>query len=924
MSLKYKIIIILIVSIMLTIVPASLYMMDKRESDLISAIVQQQTVISSIMAQTTLNILLMNGGDIETSCVDVKEMFTFLRPFFSEGLIYADAILMSSGNDKNGAILASISRGPLPTFLLPWNNRVDNKTLEQLLASSGRCREYTDPSGETYMIFSAYGALPGKPPFCIGRLVFSKSVILAPVRSRQRLMMVAFFLFLVFIMTIGYIFTTFLSQRITTLIRGVKMIEAGNLSGSISVESHDELGVLAEAFNTMARKLEQKIIELQKTNEALSRMDRIKDEFLANTSHELRTPINGIVGITESLLEGAAGEMNENMRKNLSMIASSGRRLGGLVNDILDFSRLRNSDIELQFTAVDMRVVTDLVLSIMRTLGARKNIMLVNLIGPECPLVIGDEDRLQQVLLNLVGNAIKFSEKGDVIVSAETVTHGIQRYLAVSVTDSGIGIPEDALGRIFQSFEQGDGSVSRTYGGTGLGLAISRKLLELHGGDIQVASRDGEGSCFTFTIPLCEERRSTGVEQSPDRIARKINYTVDRMIEKQGAVASGQADAGSAHGRILIVDDEPVNLQVLINHLGIEGYDVLIATNGPEALKIIEDSGAPDLVLLDIMMPQMSGFEVCRIIRRKYSSHELPVVIITARKRTDDIIAGIEAGANDYLLKPFDRQELLARVRNLLILKHAVREQRELSILEKEMATARQIQRSILPEKLPSMPGLDIQAGYRPMRAVGGDLYDFYPIDEKRIGIFIADVSGHGTPAAIISSMLKVVFSLSPHAAENPAFVLEWMNTSLSGYSHGHFISALYAIVDLEQRLLTVANAGHWPLLLWRARENSLVETGKPGRIIGFFPELRISSHTVPLETGDRLILYTDGILEQRDPSGRLYGEDGFHAMIRSSGNLAARDMIETLFMSLSAWSGSEQTDVFEDDVTIVVIDLTD
>ncbi len=922
MSLKYKIIIILIVSILLTIVPASLYMMDKRESDLISAIVQQQTVISSIMAQTTLNILLMNGGDIETSCVDVKEMFTFLRPFFSEGLIYADAILLSSGNDRNGTILASISRGPLPTFLLPWNNRVDSKTLEQLLASSGMCREYTDPSGETYMIFSAYGALPGKSPFCIGRLVFSKSVILAPVRSRQRLMMVAFFLFLVFIMTIGYMFTTFLSQRITTLIRGVKMIEAGNLSGSIRVESHDELGVLAEAFNTMARKLEQKIIELQNTNEALSRMDRIKDEFLANTSHELRTPINGIVGITESLLEGAAGEMNENMRKNLSMIASSGRRLGGLVNDILDFSRLRNSDIELQLTTVDMRVVTDLVMSIMRTLAARKNIRLVNLIGRECPLVIGDEDRLQQVLLNLVGNAIKFSDKGDVTVSAETVTQGMQRYLAVSVTDLGIGIPEDALGRIFQSFEQGDGSVSRTYGGTGLGLAISRKLLELHGGDIQVKSREGEGSCFTFTVPLCEERRFAGVEQSQDRMVRKVNYTVERMMEKQGAVASGQA--GSAHGRILIVDDEPVNLQVLINHLGIEGYDVLIATNGPEALKIIEESGAPDLVLLDIMMPQMSGFEVCRIIRRKYSSHELPVVIITARKRTDDIIAGIEAGANDYLLKPFDRQELLARVRNLLVLKHAVREQRELSILEKEMATARQIQRSILPEKLPSMPGLDIQAGYRPMRAVGGDLYDFYPIDEKRIGIFIADVSGHGTPAAIISSMLKVVFSLSPHAAENPAFVLEWMNESLSGYSHGHFISALYAIVDMEQRQLTVANAGHWPLLLWRARENSLAEAGKPGRIMGFFPELRISSHTVPLEKGDRLILYTDGILEQRDQSGHLYGEEGFHAMIRSSGDLTAGEMIEALFMSLSEWSGGEQGDVFEDDVTIVVIDLAD
>ena len=919
MSLKYKIIFIVLLCVFLLIVPASWYFMDKREKDQISAIIQQQRIISSMIAQSTLNILLMNGGDITTSAVDIKEMLSFLKPFFSDGLIYADAILLSS-DEKNGTILASLSSGESPSFLISWNRRTDDNTLSKLRKTAGSHWEYIDPSGESYLVFSALGALPNKPPFCIGRLVFSKSVVLEPVRASQKVLSIGLLFLIFFIIIIGYIFTSFLSRRINTIISGVKMIEAGNLSGSVSVESHDELGVLAVAFNNMARKLEQKISELQNSNEALSRMDRLKDEFLANTSHELRTPINGIVGIAESLLEGAGGELTEKMSKNLDMIASSGRRLGSLVNDILDFSRLKNRDLELRFNAVDMRIVTQLVVSITRSLAERKKIAIRNLITQDCPLVLGDEDRLQQILLNLIGNAIKYSEKGEVAVSAEPVTHNGQDYLEVSILDTGIGIPEAIMERLFQSFEQGDGSVSRSQGGTGLGLAITRKLVELHGGEIHVKSQVGAGSCFSFTIPVCTDAEHVNRRRSTDLVEQPADFRMNHLIDREGISPVEFRKSGT--GRILIVDDESVNLQVLINHLGIEGFDVLIATSGHEALNIIEERGAPDLILLDVMMPQMSGFEVCQIIRKKYSLHELPIVMVTARKRTEDIISGIEAGANDYIVKPFDRQELLARVNNLLMLKRAVREQQELSILEKEMETARTIQMSILPENLPALTGLDIQVGYRPMRAVGGDFYDFFIIDDKRVGVFIADVSGHGTPAAIISSMLKVVFTLSAHTAEDPSLLLESLNTSLCGYSHGHFISALYAIVDIEKMLLTVANSGHWPLLICRSGQNSLTEVGKPGRVIGIFEELCVETQSVPMQAGDRLVFFTDGILEHRDRSGRFYGEDGLHDLIRSCQKLDANGLIDTLFKSLNAWSGSEQGDVLEDDATVIVVDL--
>ena len=421
------------------------------------------------------------------------------------------------------------------------------------------------------------------------------------------------------------------------------------------------------------RKLHEKQRELQREKEVaealrhsaeqLRQADKLKDEFLANTSHELRTPLNGIIGLAESLVDGIAGELNDSMRYNLSMIVSSGKRLANLVNDILDFSQLRYKEIELQLKPVDVREVVEVVIMLSKPLiGEEKKLQLINSIPPDLPLVNADENRLQQVLYNLIGNGIKFTEEGSVVVSAEErhkhVNGERQSLVAIIVSDSGIGIPETKLERIFESFEQGEGSVAREYGGTGLGLAVTKQLIELHQGDIQVDSVVGVGSQFIFTLPIAKDQVLPKTDKSKSKIMS------DKQTSQQDIQMPILPDSnGEGRFRVLIVDDEPVNLQVLVNHLALQDYSLFQATSGMEALEAIGQGLKPDIILLDVMMPKMSGYEVCRRLRKYFSPSELPIIMLTAKTHLENIAEGLEAGANDYLTKPVAKTELLARIK---------------------------------------------------------------------------------------------------------------------------------------------------------------------------------------------------------------------------------------------------------------------
>ena len=489
------------------------------------------------------------------------------------------------------------------------------------------------------------------------------------------------FIFVIIITTIALFLSNSISRPVTELTEVAEVIASGDLYQKIKLNREDELGRLAKSFETMRDSIRKQINNLnllnnkiEAQNEKLKRTDRIKDEFLANTSHELHTPINGIIGIADSMLEGVTGEITDPQRHNLSLIVNSGRRLSNLINDILDFSKLRHQDLKLHIKPLDMSVITHIVLMLSQTLVKNKDLRLLNLIKKDIPAVDADENRIQQILYNLIGNAIKFTEQGEVSVSAEVR----EELLAITVSDTGIGIPREKYESIFKSFEQADGSNIRKYGGTGLGLSITRQLVELHGGQIWLESEPGKGSNFTFTIPLSkEEAQTTELLNESSQItgiweitAETENLTVSAETNENQALTEGIR-------HILIVDDEPVNLQVLKNYLSLHHYSVYMVSHGQKALELIESGRRFDLVLLDIMMPGMSGYEVCQRLREKYSADELPILMATAKNRIEDLITGFRSGANDYLTKPFSKKELLARVESLLSLKNLTNERKQ-------------------------------------------------------------------------------------------------------------------------------------------------------------------------------------------------------------------------------------------------------
>ncbi len=422
-------------------------------------------------------------------------------------------------------------------------------------------------------------------------------------------------------------------------------------------------------FKTLAheKELEQQRILV----DGLRRIDKMKDEFLANTSHELRTPLNGIIGLAESLMDGATGVLPKPTRDNLQMIVGSGRRLTKLVDNILDFAKLKSQKAVVEARPQDLHHITAAVLELSRHLLGGKAVQLVNQIAPGT-LVLADENRLQQILHNLVGNAIKFTESGAVTVSSALADGG---YLQICISDTGIGIPKDKFARIFESFEQADGSTARLYGGTGLGLAITKELVELHGGKIWVDSEINVGSKFIFTLPPASgEIAPRPAQRSEQMMADEAGAFLQRVADNQPSSEAAaempvhpDAHSFSSGLKILVVDDEPVNRQVLNNTLSVLKIQVIEAEDGPSGLVAIE-ADLPHLVLLDVMMPRMSGFEVCRKIREKYVANDLPVIMLTAKNQAADVIEGLSCGANDYLIKPFSRTELVARLKTHLSL----------------------------------------------------------------------------------------------------------------------------------------------------------------------------------------------------------------------------------------------------------------
>ncbi|RFU67405.1 response regulator [Peribacillus saganii] len=452
----------------------------------------------------------------------------------------------------------------------------------------------------------------------------------------------------------------------------------------------EELRMINEQLEERTREAEERSYELEKAKvdlefqaEQLKLNSKYKSEFLANMSHELRTPLNSIVILSE-MMTHPDEQLSEEHREFARVINSSGQDLLALINDILDLSKVEVGKLQVEFNETNLAELPPFLERNFLPIVNHKGIDFLIKMDEDIPgIFYTDEQRMQQIIKNLLSNAFKFTEQGSVSVNIRKAdekqisslieTPGADNWVEVSVTDTGIGIPKDQQKLIFEAFQQVDGASMRKYGGTGLGLSICREFARLLGGCIHVESEAGEGSTFTLFIPSLPNGLPAGMEEvaaASDLLTVQSVATVQKVereseVEKE-SIEDHAARSGSGRYRdktVLIVDDDNRNIFALKQVLKQEGMKILTASNGIECLKIMEKPNDIDIVLLDIMMPEMDGYETMRQIRSSSKYEELPIVALTAKAMKGDREKCMQAGASDYISKPLNLDQLISVLR---------------------------------------------------------------------------------------------------------------------------------------------------------------------------------------------------------------------------------------------------------------------
>lgn len=411
--------------------------------------------------------------------------------------------------------------------------------------------------------------------------------------------------------------------------------------------------MLAVRFSNTYDKTEILSRQLQISNQ-------LKDEFLMNTSHEIKTPLHGIMNLTSFLLEESADNLYPVQKQNLWLIKDTATKLSMLIQDLIDVSLLKHGELRLQQTVVDLRVASQIVFDVLQFELAGKSVQLDNQVEPDV-WVLADDSRLRQVLYNLVHNAIKHTDKGLIKIKAYVEGNTV----SVMVEDTGTGIPSDMHSAIFEYFEQVDKPLPQDgYTGMGVGLYISRKLVERMGGEIRVGwSEIDQGTQMLFTLPKIDRipgYREVAAASGEEQHAYFDHTSLD-IVDQTGYT-------------ILIVDDEASNIHILLNILRRHHYNVITAFSANEAMDKMKQYPNVDLVILDVMMPGISGIELCRTLRMRYSILDLPILFATVKDAPTDIALGFRAGANDYITKPFDGETLIARIQTLIAMKTSIQE----------------------------------------------------------------------------------------------------------------------------------------------------------------------------------------------------------------------------------------------------------
>ncbi|MGD9971975.1 MAG: SpoIIE family protein phosphatase [Desulfatirhabdiaceae bacterium] len=356
---------------------------------------------------------------------------------------------------------------------------------------------------------------------------------------------------------------------------------------------------------------------------------------------------------------------------------------------------------------------------------------------------------------------------------------------------------------------------------------------------------------------------------------------------------------------ILLVDDQLANLQVLFHTLENLGCKLLIAKNGEAALAIAQKM-RPDLILLDIMMPGIDGFEVCRRLKMNPDTEKIPVIFLSALDETGDKVRGLQLGAVDYVAKPFQVEEVIARVNTHLTIHRLNREvQKQRDELEHELQIVSQLQRNLLPERLPAIDGLKLAVHYETSRYTGGDYYDFAVLPDDRLAILVADAEGHSAPATVMMAMTCALFRSCTDCLDKPDQMLSYINENLCKVNRGSFVTAIYAIYDARRRTLKMARAGNPLPVLYRPSEKTATAIFCEGVLLmGLEPYSEVPITEITLQPGDQLLFYTDGVTERFSETGELYGTNRLLQQFGTVHSDDPADILRGIMDDLSEFAG--------------------